>query len=291
MKIVKSDNLQSVQLLRGVAALTVMIFHTIGGDRPYLPKDNAVRMVFEYGWMGVEIFFIISGFIIPYSMYKNDYHLKDFKIFFMKRIVRIEPPYIVSIVFALILGWSNTWTTWYMGHEYKIDWWNVLGHIGYVNVLTGKPWLNVAYWTLAIEFEYYLLLSLMFLYRVGKISVFVFFTITILALAEVYVKHGEILLCISIATLFAIQYIKKVPKVFLFIGTISYSLYLTHGFILTRVMALSGRYISSSPSSVVPRLLLTMLLCILFAWIYYLLFEKPFQKISKRFMYSDSEER
>src|ERR1035441_2897196 len=48
----------------------------------------------KYGWLGVEIFFVISGFIIPYSLYKAGYRVSDFTRFLLKRIARLDPPYL-----------------------------------------------------------------------------------------------------------------------------------------------------------------------------------------------------
>ncbi len=74
----KSGNIQSIQLLRGIAAFMVLLNHGYGVKA--LP-DSAFKYSFLYGSTGVNIFFIISGFIIPYSMFINNYKLSDFKDF------------------------------------------------------------------------------------------------------------------------------------------------------------------------------------------------------------------
>jgi peptidoglycan/LPS O-acetylase OafA/YrhL len=326
-KIERSDNLQSVQLLRGLAALVVMLHHSVGGD--YLSKSNIVRIVAESGWMGVEIFFIISGFIISYSMFKKDYKVtRDFRVFFLKRIIRIEPPYIVSIVIVLILGWATTLSGWYHGPAFHVNWLNVLGHIGYINVFTGQPWLNLAYWTLAVEFEYYLILAFtyplithsnkvillgttavllasaflpvppghifrylpffvmgigLFLLTTKQIKPLPFFITIAAASVLVWYIHGPLVLMLGLVTLPCIYYIRRVPQSFLFLGTISYSLYLTHGFIVTRVMAVLERYMKHVPMSM--RLAICVVVCIVFAYVFYLFVEKPFQEWSKKIRY------
>lgn len=322
----------SVQLLRGIAAFLVMMFHSVGGDTLYLAKDNIVRRVFDNGWMGVEIFFIISGFIIPYSMYKNNYHIRDIKVFFFKRVVRIEPPYIISIALVLFLNWSNTWTAWYQGPAFHIDWWNVLGHIGYINAFTGQPWLNAPYWTLAIEFEYYLLLAclfpllmsgnkalrwlllllfiippffplsdahipyqlpyftlgiLLFLFTTGTIDAKEFFIFTLATFAVLVLKrYNPILLSLCVLTIICIRYIKRVPGYLLFLGTISYSLYLTHAFTIPRAMGLLGRFTPGMPMAF--RIFTAICLGVFLAWLFYYLFERPFQAVSKRIYYKPS---
>ena len=57
--------LPTLDALRGVASLAVMWFHfTL---QPYLSND-AIRRSGKYGWLGVEVFFVVSGFVIPYTM-------------------------------------------------------------------------------------------------------------------------------------------------------------------------------------------------------------------------------
>ena len=57
------ERLQAVEYTRGVAAFMVMWFHFT-----YLMPDGVLRASGLYGYLGVEAFFVISGFIIPYAM-------------------------------------------------------------------------------------------------------------------------------------------------------------------------------------------------------------------------------
>ena len=321
----RSDNLLSIQLLRGIAAFLVLLHHVMGG---HLSANNPLKWVTDRGWMGVEIFFIISGFIIPYSMFSKDYKLTDFKVFFIKRISRIEPPYILSIALVLLLNYSNTLSPWYKGPAFTIDWLNVLGHLGYMNAFTLQPWLNVAYWTLAIEFEYYIILALiyplithnnklvifgsfavllaasfisvpgehilsylpfflmgigMFLFKVNKITIIELTGMVILSLSACYFLHTPVLIFVSIGVLLIIQFIKKVPKALLWLGTISYSLYLTHNVITTRFLGLAGRYFKGANPVIL--LISDISFCLLAAYLYYLIIERPTINLSKRIQY------
>lgn len=75
--------LASLDVLRGTAALSVCLFHFTSGNRAYLPSDDPVRTVGSFGWLGVEVFFTISGFVIPYSLDQRSYHLRDAPSFLM----------------------------------------------------------------------------------------------------------------------------------------------------------------------------------------------------------------
>lgn len=150
-------------MLRGIAALMVCFYHfTWGSGGILLPQGNVLMGIGLQGWMGVEIFFVISGFIIPYSMFVNDYTLDKVFIFLKKRIIRIEPPYLISAALAIVLGYVSMLSPRYRGKPFHPDWWNALGHVAYLNAFTGRPWLNPVYWTLAVEFQYYLLIAFLF---------------------------------------------------------------------------------------------------------------------------------
>ena len=136
---------QTVDALRAIAALWVCLWHfTLGTG------------VGAHGYLGVTIFFVISGFIVPYSMLRSGYTLAAWPTFMLKRLARLEPPYLASIVLTLALGAAEAlrgfppnWTAT-----------QIAGHLGYANAFLGLPWLNAPYWSLAIEFQFYIAMGL-----------------------------------------------------------------------------------------------------------------------------------
>jgi len=116
-----------------------------------------------YGHAGVPIFFVISGFVIPYSLYRGRYTLSNFGRFVGKRIIRLDPPYLVTICLAILVPYVATRTGLHRGADiYHPDWIQVLAHLGYANAFVGFPWLVGGFWSLAIEFQYYITLALVF---------------------------------------------------------------------------------------------------------------------------------
>ncbi|MEI6882921.1 MAG: acyltransferase [Bacteroidota bacterium] len=162
MKNEKLGYLSSLDLLRGLAALAVCYFHFTHGNPEFLSKSNILYVSGRFGFLGVDVFFVISGFVIPYAMYRGSYHLKDFGRFLTKRVVRIEPPYLVSIVLVIFLNWVSTLSPYYRGAALNINFEALALHLGYLNAFFNFPWVNDVYWTLAIEFQYYLLIALLF---------------------------------------------------------------------------------------------------------------------------------
>jgi peptidoglycan/LPS O-acetylase OafA/YrhL len=161
-KIQPGGDIHSIELLRGIASAMVCFFHLSNGNKRFLPHDSLVWQTGNWGWTGVEIFFVISGFIIPYAMFSKSYVTSDVLTFLKKRIIRIDPPYLISIVLVIGLNFLSTFSPSYRGAPFSIKWGNTAGHLAYLNSFTGAPWLNAVYWSLAIEFQYYLLIALSF---------------------------------------------------------------------------------------------------------------------------------
>jgi peptidoglycan/LPS O-acetylase OafA/YrhL len=149
----------SIDLLRGAAALAVGLFHLSTG---FLQEGNPLRFIFQHGHLGVEFFFVISGFIIPYTLWKKDHQLRDFPRFMLARLLRLHPAYLGSVTLMLLTLWLPNFLPPPFHQAIAIDWTNVGLHFWYLSALAGKPWLNGVYWSLAIEMQYYLLLGIGF---------------------------------------------------------------------------------------------------------------------------------
>ena len=154
--------LPSLDFLRALAALSVCFYHFVYGRRTYFSDDFWLKQLSWYGAYGVHVFFVISGLVIPYAMQQGGYRIRHFFSFLWKRIIRIEPPYLISVVLVIMLNFAGSFSPWYHGEAFHLDGMNVLAHIGYANAFVGAKWLNPVYWTLAIEFQYYLLIALIF---------------------------------------------------------------------------------------------------------------------------------
>jgi peptidoglycan/LPS O-acetylase OafA/YrhL len=149
---------ETVDALRALAALSVCLFHFTSGER--FSAGSFLAPIGSYGWLGVEVFFVISGFIVPYAMWRAGYTLSAWPAFMAKRLIRLEPPYLVSILVVMALWVASTKAPGFRGQP--IDWSlaQIAGHVGYLNAVLGMPWLNPVYWSLAIEFQFYILIGL-----------------------------------------------------------------------------------------------------------------------------------
>lgn len=141
----RNARLTQIDALRGIAALSVVYLHY-----SYSFKDLAHTG--KYGYLGVHIFFIISGFVLPYSLFHSNYYLGYYWQFLKKRIIRIDPPYLLAALLAIGLPALN-------GRNI-LSWQASLAHLGYLNDILNLPWASGVFWTLAIEFQFYLFLGL-----------------------------------------------------------------------------------------------------------------------------------
>jgi peptidoglycan/LPS O-acetylase OafA/YrhL len=147
--------------LRGIAASAVAWYHLTNALE--LLPDGWLKASGSYGFLGVQMFFVISGCIIPYSMAKGGYRVRrDWGRFLAKRIVRLDPPYLVSVALAAVLLVTLPRVPWFRPPQPHLGLKWLLLHLGYLNAFVGWGWLNPVYWTLAVEFQYYLAIALLF---------------------------------------------------------------------------------------------------------------------------------
>jgi peptidoglycan/LPS O-acetylase OafA/YrhL len=95
--------------LRGVAALWVFLFHL--NDALFsVDRESALAMMkFSVaGYMGVDIFFVLSGFILAYNYAHHDLHrnVSSYASFLWKRLARIYPVHIAALMLLVVLQFS-----------------------------------------------------------------------------------------------------------------------------------------------------------------------------------------
>jgi peptidoglycan/LPS O-acetylase OafA/YrhL len=147
----------------------VMVFHlafwswagggTIAHLMPNLPAFPELTSVASLGWVGVEIFFVLSGFVIAYSAEGSSAFA-----FFRSRFLRLMPAVWIcaSLVFAVLL----------VGHMLPLA--ELIRHYLKSLVLIPKhPWIDPVYWSLCVEvFFYGFILGLLISNRFRQIELF-----------------------------------------------------------------------------------------------------------------------
>lgn len=101
--------LESIQALRGIAALLVLLFHMAAFQGQMAEANPAdVRLVsgiWDNGWAGVDLFFVISGFIMVYVTRNSGRSLRDVGQFIISRVTRIYPLWWVCAGIMALYFW------------------------------------------------------------------------------------------------------------------------------------------------------------------------------------------
>lgn len=157
-----------LDILRAVAIIFVMIAHAT----VFFPLvvNTATHMVLPgLAFLGVELFFGLSGFLIGSILLAKKYSLK---VFYLKRFMKILPPYFLILLIIFVASGFN-------------DTGNFLAHLSFIHTMFPQM---VAYfpvsWSLAIEFWFYLFVPLLLLNHVSKKNVgrqVLFISLTVLA--------------------------------------------------------------------------------------------------------------
>ena len=142
--------------MRGIAALAVVLFHFNGAIKmatdTWLPQP--LDWVARHGGNGVDIFFVISGFVIAYSVRNGNYTLGYLVRFMVRRSIRLDPPYWVAITIELTLL-ALTPVLFPSIHTPVVSVAQVLSHLVYAQNILGYGDLDPVFWTLCFEVQFY----------------------------------------------------------------------------------------------------------------------------------------
>ena len=174
-ELMQKQYFEQLTWLRGIAAFFVIVSHTMrSAEVVYGPGDVGSRFLpmnlLDLGTFGVCLFLVLSGCTLYLSNASRVNSLGDVGRFYVKRILRIWPAFAVSLVFYI--AFIEAFAAFYTGNkEYWIAHFltpyttaDVLRYLLLVFDYTGpKNVFNGAYWSLPIEFRYYLLMPLVLL--------------------------------------------------------------------------------------------------------------------------------
>lgn len=155
-----TERFDNINLLRAFAALLVVVYHVIEhGQWTQYPTDGPLA-AFRIGWIGVDVFFAISGFVIAYSallLYRKAPRAFAAR-YWTRRIARIVPLYFLTIA-AWIISRSPSyfsqpaedWSFQLATHALFIHNWFASTHGG----------IDGVNWTLGVEMQFYLLVAIL----------------------------------------------------------------------------------------------------------------------------------
>ena len=281
-----AGRISNLDVLRAVAAVAVCLVHF---DRKPLFEGTFFHEWSEFGKYGVDIFFVISGFVIPLSLWKRKFQFGNFIIFLQARFFRLYPTYLAALVLTVGLWYLSFVVPGFRGTilpELTLS--RILSNLTLTCGFTGEEWYAFVTWTLAVEAQFYVFLALCFPLLAGKSLPLRIGAATLWIVLPLFIRSGPTVfpwtalfafgilefmrqeqllprgifivlvlsaICIqlfvrdvagvvaAVSTLLAIMFMPEIKwKPFIWIGTVSYSLYLLHAPIGGRVMNFLERY-------------------------------------------------
>ncbi len=169
--------IETLDGFRCIAILMVVLYHYYSKWTPplspqnYYPYGNALYSYFQYGYLGVHFFFIISGFVIFYTLEKSATPGS----FFFKRLIRLFPPMLVCAAITYfvtkVLDPANNFSPLHsptalnflpsLTFTHPIIWIKLL-HNNTIYYIDG------AYWSLWVEITFYIISGSIFFYNRGR---------------------------------------------------------------------------------------------------------------------------
>jgi peptidoglycan/LPS O-acetylase OafA/YrhL len=320
-----TQRISNLDVLRAFAAVAVCLVHF---DRKPLYGDSFFSTVSQYGQYGVDIFFVISGFVIPLSLSRGHFSIGKMGIFLRSRFFRLYPAYLAAVI--LTVGF------WYLSFAIPGFRGSILPEITLARVVsnltlacnfTGEEWYAFVSWTLALEAQFYVLLAFCFpafvsrsqAFRVGMILLWILlpilfktgptvftwtslFAVGILGflLDEKLVSIKSFWMFFAMAflvqcsvrgiesavagalTLMAILFLPQInSRPLIWVGSVSYSLYLLHAPIGGRVMNVLERY-PEFPGIRIFAVPLALAAALLGSAIFFQIIEKPSHDFARR---------
>lgn len=166
--------LHNIQVLRATAAIMVVMHHTfphyaaMGITLPFLES------LANWGFVGVDIFFIISGFIMAYTTFNKPRGVQSAKTFIQHRLFRIYLGYIPFLLIMILV-------LWHFNPE-KLTHLDIVGSFSLLNANMYQLVLPVS-WSLSFELYFYLLFLATFFISLQKLYTYLpLFTILLLGL-------------------------------------------------------------------------------------------------------------
>jgi peptidoglycan/LPS O-acetylase OafA/YrhL len=167
---VSANRFLYIDALRGIAALCVCIQHANHPIISAMPDGSALRYVlsgvndlwFDLGRFGVALFFLISGFVIPFSL-KGDHAVRRFAI---SRFFRLYPAYWLSMLAIILVT--------YLTRPENFTTFQLIANLTMAPGLLRQDYISGVYWTLFVELLFYAMVVALFAVRLLRNDLAIF---------------------------------------------------------------------------------------------------------------------
>ena len=191
----EKQRFSNLDLLRILAALGVCLYHLNWKD------NSAISWLFSFGYLGVNIFFCISGYITPMVLMWSKFQYRDAPRFLLSRFFRLYPAFAVIAFMEIIFYAFGNPLFGYAQHLDEITWMRTLANYTLTADFVGEAWYVPVFWTLGVEAQFALAIVVFFPFLVHRKSIVRIAVLLLWAFAPLCVEKGPSIL--SYSALFA----------------------------------------------------------------------------------------
>jgi peptidoglycan/LPS O-acetylase OafA/YrhL len=174
----KTKHIAEIDTFRAWAVIAVLLFHYFAA---YYPEKQ--YFLIRFGWTGVDLFFVISGFVM-YLQLNKKYIVEgkpQYKKYLINRFLRIAPAFYVSVFVSILIF-----------HREKIFSSDLLMHLSFTHILSfrtafGRDAIQPLYWSLGTEMQFYIFLILLAPFLNGKKSYYLLAVLMFLSILYRYI--------------------------------------------------------------------------------------------------------
>lgn len=151
------DRIPALDGLRGIAVLMVIGFHH--GDRMTGTLGTALGPIISFGglgWAGVDLFFVLSGFLITGILIRTRGRADYLSAFYTRRTLRIFPLYYATLVAVFFVLPALGVVTWQLSGQDQAWFWTYLANWYIPDPTAPSPGGLSIFWSLAVEEQFYL---------------------------------------------------------------------------------------------------------------------------------------
>jgi peptidoglycan/LPS O-acetylase OafA/YrhL len=151
-----AEHVPALDGIRGLAILAVLAAHFGGGRKFESPIMRAFGQLMASGWVGVDLFFVLSGFLITGILLRTSRDPHYYRSFYGRRVLRIFPVYYLTLLVALAVSLAARMPWRWDQYSFFVFANNIAvvfdDNLGFV----GPGLMLSAFWSLAVEEQFYL---------------------------------------------------------------------------------------------------------------------------------------
>lgn len=195
----KKNIIQHIQGIRGLAVLLVLFFHS--------QIDT-----FSYGYLGVDIFFVISGYVVTLSIMRRVEvnGTLDYKYFIKQRIIRLFPVFLIVTIVSLVLSYFLQEK--FQFRENALDSISSLFYFANIRFIFSLDYFSIDaidrlfthYWSLSVEEQFYIFFPLLYFWLVRKAYILFIIALSCIAYLILYTYDPNTAFFLTFSRVFAL---------------------------------------------------------------------------------------